>query len=199
MRSWHSMAVVLATAVPADPAPRLKDVKPILYYPTAVGEQWELGFDDADGSTKPPFVVASAAEKGGLTTVVVDTVGDCGDRSPGFTVQASAKGVCVVATAAEGPLGDPRWLLKLPARAGDRWEVPVTGRDGKPAVMVRTIGGEEEVTTPAGRFKAIRVDVEYPAGTAWNTEWWAPNRGPVREVTHGNAYTLVLKAVTPSK
>jgi hypothetical protein len=195
-RLLSAAALALGLAAPLSPAaPRLKD-PPVLYYPTAVGERWELGFDDADGSTKPPLVVASASEKDGVTTVDIDFVDGGGDRSPAFTAQASARGVCVVATAREGPLNSPRWLLKLPARAGDRWEVPVLGQDGKPAVLCKTVGGQEEVTTPAGKFKAIRVDVEFPAGKVYQTEWWAPGRGPVKEV---GVLTLVLKAVTPSK
>jgi hypothetical protein len=134
-----------------------------------------------------------------VTTVGIDYVDGGGDHLPAFTVQASAQGVCIVATAPEGPLATPRWLLKLPARSGDKWEVPVADQKGKPAIMVRTVRGEEEVSTPAGRFTAVRVEVEYPAGTPWETEWWAPHRGSVKEVGVGGAQTLVLKVVTPGK
>jgi hypothetical protein len=190
-----ALALGLAAAL-ARAAPRLKDGNPVLYYPTAVRERWEPGFEDADGSTKPPLVVASASEKDGVTTVDIDFVDGGGDRSPAFTAQASAGGVCVVATAREGPLKSPRWLLKLPARAGDRWEVPILDQDGKPAVTFRTVGGQEELTTPAGKFTAIRVNVEFPAGKVYQTEWWAPGRGPVKEV---GIQTLVLKTVAPGK
>jgi hypothetical protein len=180
-------------------APRPKELpKPVLYYPTTVGEQWVLGLDLEDGTTVAPVVVVSAAEKGGVTTVAVANVNKDGTHTAGFTVEVSDKGVCVVANP-RGKVDPPHWQVKLPAKAGTQWEVPVTGRDGKPGVMVRTVAGEEEVATPAGTFRAVRVAVEYPAGTPWVTEWWAPGRGKVKQSSPGAAYPLVLKSVTPAK
>jgi|GEM_PF-5280401 len=59
--------------------------------------------------------------------------------------------------------------------------------------MVRTVVGEEEVVTPAGTFKAVRVDTEYPKGTCWSKVWYAPGRGAVK--TEQGGREIVLKWV----
>ena len=193
-----SAVLVLGVALAIAPAaPRPKDrSKPVLYHPTNVGEQWVLGFDMENGTNMAPLVVTSAVEKDGITTVKVANVGRDGTPGLGFTVEVSEKGVCMVENAS-GKLDDPRWLLKLPAKPGSKWEVPIKDRGRKPETMVRTVVGEEEVVTPAGTFKAIRVDIEFPAGTPWLTEWWAVGRGKVKQ--SGSPVPLVLKSVTPGK
>jgi len=191
-------ALVLSVTLPiALAAPRPRDAsKPVLYYPINVGEQWVLGFDMENGTNMAPLLVTSAVEKDGITTVKVANVDRDGTPGLGFTVEVSEKGVCMV----ENPSGrfdDPRWLLKLPAKPGSKWEVPIKDPGRKPETMVRTVVGEEEVITPAGTFKAVRVDIEFPVGTPWLTEWWAVGRGKVKQ--SGSPVPLVLKSITPGK
>ena len=194
-----SLGVVLAMFLPgAGSAPKLKGPPPPPYFPTRVGEQWVLGFEEPHGRNMAPLVVTAAAEKDGVTTVTVANVNKDGTCGLGFTVEASDKGVCVVANAG-GKVDPPQWLVKLPAKAGTKWEVPVPGQGGKAEVMVRTVAGEEDVATPAGTFKAVRVEVEYPAGTASTTEWWTPGRGKVKQQSAGAAVALVLKEVVAPK
>ena len=200
MRRFIGLGLLLPlTVVSALAAPRPKGAPPPApYFPTRVGEQWVLGFEEPHGTNMAPLVVTAAAERDGVTTVTVANVNRDGGRDPGFTVEVSDKGVCVVANP-RGKVDPPQWLVKLPAKAGDKWEVPIAGRGGKPEAMVRTVAGEEEVVTPAGTFKAVRVEVEYPPGTAWTTEWWAPGRGEVKQLSAGAAVALVLKGVVPPK
>jgi len=196
--TWAAVALGLAVHG-SGAAPRPKGAPPPApYFPTRVGEQWVLGFEEPHGTNMAPLVVTAAAEKDGVTTVTVANLNRDGGRDPGFTVEASDKGVCVVADS-RGKVDPPQWQVKLPAKAGTKWEVPIPGRGGKPEVMARTVAGEEEVVTPAGTFKAVRVEVEYPSGTAWTTEWWAPGRGKVKQRSAGAAVALVLKEVVPPK
>jgi hypothetical protein len=70
--------------------------------------------------------------------------------------------------------------------------------------MKYTTVGEEEVEVPAGKFKAIRVDMvagdeRPPAGT---TYWFALGHGPVKILTrnpNGEERIQHLKAFIPAK
>jgi hypothetical protein len=64
-----------------------------------------------------------------------------------------------------------------------------------------TMGKEEEVEVPAGRFKALRVDAEYVRGDERqrHTFWHAPRVGLVKAVlkTDTAEWTQVLMSFTP--
>lgn len=101
---------------------------------------------------------------------------------------------------------DPaRALLKLPAKAGDSWDsAPPNAKVGGEAGDVRKVAGVEEVTVPAGTFKAIRVDVtRLLAGKQFIvSQWYAPDIGPVKtSFQYGDALPNVisLKKFTPGK
>jgi hypothetical protein len=176
-------------------APRGKEPqKGRLYFPTTVGEQWILGHDAEDGTNMDPMVVLSADESNGVMTVIAANIRKDGTVGQAMAWEVSEKGVFLVADKSV-KLDPPQWLLKLPAKPGLKWEVPLTGT--VEPVMVRTVAGEEKVETPAGTYQAIRIDAEYPAGKPWVTEWWAAGRGKVRVQSRFNA-PLVLKSVTPA-
>lgn len=90
--TWAAVALGLA-ASGSDAAPRPKgDPLPTSYFPTRVGEQWVLGFEEPHGTNMAPLVVTAAAEKDGVTTVTVANVNRDGTRGPGFTAEVSDKG-----------------------------------------------------------------------------------------------------------
>jgi hypothetical protein len=96
------------------------------------------------------------------------------------------------------PLHVPDCLLKLPPTPGAKWEQQMFAPDGTRQAegAVRTVGGEERVETPAGKFRAVRVDMEYPAGHLWSKTWYAPGRGVV--MTDFGGSTFKLKSFTPA-
>lgn len=73
----------------------------------------------------------------------------------------------------------PYLLLKRTPSPGDKWEasVAVGGRLSDNATV--TIGPEEDITTPAGRFRAIRVTLE--GRLIAYRRWYARGVGLVRE------------------
>ena len=66
-----------------------------------------------------------------------------------------------------------------------------------------TVGKEEEVTVPAGTFKAIPVTSQVDVGGRLlkNTSWYAPGVGVVKVVmaNDGNERVQELKEFTPGK
>ena len=89
-----------------------------------------------------------------------------------------------------------RAWLKLPAKAGEAWRVD--------ALDLRYTTGEEEVVeVPAGRFKAVRVELRRVMDgdvVYHNTDWYAPGVGVVKAISRdreGDRVT-VLKAFIPA-
>jgi hypothetical protein len=68
-----------------------------------------------------------------------------------------------------------------------------------------TVGGEEEVEVPAGKFKAIRIRQESTLknrSVSRVIDWWAPGRGTVKSrqiYDDGTEVVRVLKSFKPAK
>ena len=100
----------------------------------------------------------------------------------------------------------PMQLLKLPAKADDKWEHKrVLNPDEEPLMTSFITGPSEEVEVGAGKFKAIRVTSRRSGGgrSLHQTHWYAPNVGLVKEVTNKPGApietTWALKSFTPGK
>ena len=57
---------------------------------------------------------------------------------------------------------------------------------------------DDEVEIPAGKFKAVRVELADPGAEARTTLWFAPAVGVVK-IASGANQVPVLKAFTPGK
>jgi hypothetical protein len=194
MSRLFGLALVLGTMSIASAAPKVADKgKAPAYFPTTVGERWVLAVTSEPGNRVTNFEeVVAVAEKGGVTTVTVARLRPDGSRQDEYTVEASADGVCVVA-AGERKYDRPTWLVKTPTKLGTQWEV--TARDG--TAIVYTVVREEKVDTPVGTFKAVRVDTVDATGKPRASEWYAPGRGRVQQVSDG--CTVQLTSVTHAK
>ncbi|VTR96146.1 Uncharacterized protein OS=Neosynechococcus sphagnicola sy1 GN=DO97_13785 PE=4 SV=1: DUF3108 [Gemmata massiliana] len=182
--------IALAPAAPVPPAQ-----KPVLYYPTSVGAKrvYEWG-----GNNRTEQVTA-VDEKDGKTIVTVGVLVD-EKVTPYCKILVSDKGLFFGVDGLE-ETKFPYPMLKLPAKAGDRWDWEVAEVARK---VICTVGAVEEVEVPAGKFQTIRVESEAPVGktgTQKTTQWYAPNMGWVKMVTRaGNAEeTRVLKSFTLGK
>ena len=79
---------------------------------------------------------------------------------------------------------DPFVRLKLPPTKGDTWEWK--GDIGKDkASVVFTNDGEEEISVPAGKYKAWKISAVMEIGGVKHTgaNWFAPNVGIVRQTS----------------
>jgi hypothetical protein len=182
------------SAVAAAPGAKDRDQNPQLYFPTKEGATRVYANRVGDRETELTDTVTRVEGKDG--TFRVTTVLKGGAATEAVT-EVSAKGVFRVSVAGR-PLPALQALLKLPAKAGDAWEVRPAGPGGP--VFAYTVGKEEEVEVPAGKFKAVPVEMKADAfGRVQTTKtWYAPGVGAVK-VTGPGERTQVLKSFTAGK
>ena len=197
-RRLLALLTLLAFWLSAESAPRKGDDKPILYLPTTVGDKRVLESTWNGKSDESTEWITAVETKGGMT-VVSFTREEGGPTM--YQYGASSDGMFRVSSG-DVVYDPPYRLLKLPPKEGETWEAvrPATG--GEPAQIFKyTTGKEEEVETPAGKFKAVRVEMETVLNKAImrTTYWHAPVAGMVKIVTHDKRgdRVQVLKSFTP--
>jgi len=183
-------------AVPLAAAPVPKHLfpkDPPLYYPTKVGTKWVYSEDGIERT-----LVVEAVERGhGGLAVTVATV-DGGGRVAHEKVVVSPGGLARLVTE-EGQ----RELLRVPHEKGDTWDYAIGSPELLLAVLTATAAGEENVTVPAGKFVAARVDYELTTPvpqeqkSRW-TCWYALGVGLVKMEYDGKVFRA-LKSFTPGK
>lgn len=185
-RSLAAPAFLLtAAALAAQPPDRP------LYFPTKVGSTWE--YDDGGGTKAATKTVAKAEKtaRGWEVSVRADKApGEAGDDR----VLVSEKGVFVMGERDE-KYNPPLCVLKLPAHAGDTWDITAPKIAGK-----ATTFGEEPVEVPAGKYTAVRVDTTMAlrGTTVKRSYWYAPGVGLVKATEDGKAL-VTLRRFTPGK
>jgi hypothetical protein len=157
-----------------------------LYYPTTVGAR--IVYRSADGSDDVRSV--SKVERKGRDVVVHETRVIDGEDVP-----IGATGLLRTSSGGRD-LDPPLRLLKLPAKPGETWEWTNPADRGKYAMKTR---GQEEVTVPAGKYKAVVVEQEHTRGgqPVRTVYWFAPGVGLVKAVTKlddGERVDLELKS-----
>lgn len=204
IRAAALVLIVLAAIVPAPaaPVPRHLMKEPTVYHATEVGAKWVYTVsDDADPRGREVVeVVMSVLEPrdgSGAKFVEVGTLVEGKPQSVGYRVAVSAGGL------AEGKFEGPEKFvrrtttLRVPDTLGSRWEEKIEGRGECKAV--HTFRGAEEVTVPAGKFTALRVDTQYQFAHAtwykWH-RWYAPGVGLVKAEQDRGA-KKVLKSFSP--
>lgn len=177
------MVAALLAAGCAAPEPRIERYRPVL-----------------PGSTTT-MSVTSTGSYGSGTTQVTTTIDQRNWEGRTVISQESAAGAMLLDPADGsrlgfvGPNGQTQWTLKppvgfrYPMEVGKRWvaesTLTLTGPQGTRAWPVRSewsVEALEEVTVPAGRFKALRVTVnDTMGGQPWNADtYWVE---PVQEFT----------------
>ncbi|QEL14255.1 hypothetical protein [Limnoglobus roseus] len=198
---YHSLLAILAVAPLAAPVPKVP-AKTEMYFPTKVGAKWVYvyEFKGLCGSNQEQTDEVTAVEKkGGVFWVTVrQDVHGLPNSVSQFTV--SGDGVTVSGRGGR-MLPDPYPWVKLPAAAGDTWEICHSEPDGKPGTRttVYTVGTAEKVLTPAGLFTTIPV--QFKKAQFGGTMWHAPGVGPVKAVigSGGLEVTMTLKSFIPGK
>ena len=183
----QSLFFVLSVAVLIIPTNPLlsqdKNAKKSDYYPLKVGTQWHYK-GEANGV---PLMLRNEVTKieniNGVEMGRIETFAQ--DRSVANEhISANAKGI--YRNRIQGTEPDPAvMILQYPAKPGDKWNI-------ESKVGGETIKGvykteEEEVTVPAGKYKAIKVisDAEViPSGQkVLSTVWMVDGVGIVKQIT----------------
>lgn len=195
--------VLLVTGGFAGAQPK-KD-EPALYYPTREGDKrvYEIT-PRGEKATEITQVVTKAEVKDGVVRVALGLVVG-GEAHPYEEVEVSEKGVVMHVSLRQKV--DPLLpLLQLPAKPGNSWEYQPKATPGREFPKTKhTVGKEEDVEVPAGKFKAIRLELDQDRKDGKNpvrqTEWHAPRVGMVKKVTvwDGGETVWALKSFTPGK
>src|SRR5262245_16018340 len=144
-----ALFAALAASAPAAPRPK-ESAK--AYYATRVGDRlvyddrgrertWEVtAVEDKDGETVVTMTESSGEKSFQLEKVSVSAKGIRQLESFWFKVEAT-------------------YQIKSPARVGDTWDVHTDSQNAYAGwAGTLTAGKEEEVETPAGKFRAIPVE-----------------------------------------
>jgi hypothetical protein len=163
--------------------------------PTRVGDRLVHTLDDGREVVE---VVTKVEKTEAGTRVTFEWIEPDGSHTYDKTVVATARGFQVVEYTGQ-KLNPPMWDLKLPNEDSNRWTE--TWKLGDQIWHLETVGWEE-VTVPAGTFRAIRVERreesdELGVVTGQTTYWYAPGIGCIKW-SSGNQFRE-LKSFTHDK
>lgn len=182
----------LAGLGPGAPGAPVPTEQPVFYYPTAIGTV--LVYAHGEAEFDRVVTAVEDGKDGAKLVTVAQTTPSRVDKLE--TVSVPAAGLTVVRHRGKA-LDPPYDLIRPRAKPGDAWPValPLFPKNR----FTATLSGPEEVAVPAGRFRAVRVDLENGNGVGWSA-WYAPGVGLVRSGGGGGGAEPVieLKSVTPS-
>ena len=136
------------------------------YFPIALGNKWHLQFEKKGVKTSGIMEVVKVETAAGQTRAFLEMT-MMGKKLPrDGQISTSDKGVFL------HKLEPPVCLLKYPVKEGASWRVQ-SKNNGVEYLVVCTVGKWEQVEVPAGKFKAIKVHVEYEENVApFTTDYW---------------------------
>jgi len=192
------LVVALAPAAPIPPPPKTTP----LYFPTRVGTK-RVYLNEEDKSERVELVT-KVEDKDGAKLVTTqcdrDGVGECY-----LETVVSDQGLAIVRVEVieiNFQLDRPLWVLKVPLKAGSKWDFELAHRNLAGWSGTAIVEVHEKVTVPAGVFEAVRVK----SVTASNpsqviTTWYAPHVGVVKVIKKAKSGEAVevLKSFRPGK
>ena len=162
------------------------------YYPLTPGTKWIYELR-ADGQKKKlTNQVAKIETIDGKKLAVVETLID-GMVTGTAHIAVTDKGVmCHRMNGVE--LSPPICVLKYPFKKDETWEVETTLGTEKMTVKVKA-GASEEVTVPAGKYKAIKAEMDRTVAgmQASATSWFAPDVGVIKQTMSAGGSTATLE------
>jgi len=170
------------------------------YYPLKVGNTWSYKFS-MNGQTLPLKTKIVAVEKvGGADLYHLEATIQGVPNTTTEDLEANAKGVFrhKYSGMESKP---PVQLLRTPVKDGDTWksDINIAGQAASLSAKV----GREDVTVPAGKYKAVTVKIETDImGQKIDTTYWfAEGVGIVKQVINlpNGAATMELEKFEPGK
>jgi hypothetical protein len=196
VRSALIAALLLILGGIAFAAPRPKDTaKEPVYFPTVEGTTLVYKVGDREETE----VVSKVEVKEGDKVVHISSI-EAGVHKPLMVVRIGKDGLYLLEET--GQKYDPPWcILKLPAKAGDKWTTNTTRPDIGNLASSETIKSVEELTVPAGKLEKTVV-VESTSMVAGKTNtvsyWFSDGVGWAKISVAGQA-TKELKSVSVPK
>ena len=179
-----ALSVLIPALSLAAPVPKAKEAE--LYFPTQEGTKRVMQMKEGINTTETTETVTKVEQKDGVYRVSLGR--EVGGRPAGTAqiFEVSAKGVFRL-TSGGVETKTPYMVLKLGVKEGESWtsELDIPGRgglDGTTGKTKHTLGQEEEIEVPAGKYKALRVESESDNNgtTSKSTIWIAPGVGIVK-------------------
>lgn len=186
------LAVSLAAPVP-------KEKPAEVYFPTVVGTKRVLETTINGTTSETTEEVTKVEEKDGVFTVTMEW--PAFGKTTAGVFEVTDKKVRRVGVQLPGVKEPDQWaLLDLGVKVGDSW-VHEPEINGRKLTTTFTLGKEEEVEVPAGKFKAIPVIEQKGKNVDKWTQWYAPGVGLVKRHYESKAVktTVVLKSFTLGK
>lgn len=175
-----------AAPVPAPPPPN----DPI--FPTAVGTTWVYAhFSKGKMVGEEAVETISAVEvKNGDAVITIESVTGT-IRTPAAVLRLNKDGLCRLSSAGY-EYTEPFWLLKTPAKPGDKWQYDVKYKSAKfnGEVGTKTIGEPDVFELNGKKHKAVRVIAEVACSKPI-TSWFVPGIGLVKQQTPATEYRLL--------
>jgi hypothetical protein len=180
-----SLVLLSASLVSAAPIPEPKPFS----HPSTVGTKWVY----QNGDREQTVVVSAVEKKGAETIITLEEVLKDGKTTPYEIIAISEKGIFRLDVIGLKPKG-PMCLFRFPPKAGDNWQVEISVAALGP-MTVSTIG-LEDVTVPAGTYKAWRVEAKFATvGKQVGTCWFVPGLGLVKSTW--DTQEQILKSFKP--
>lgn len=165
------------------------------YLPLKVGNSWTYKVEFGGQNLSISQKVSKIEKKNNQDVASIDS--DFGGQM--ITEQTSSTDKGVFRYSFQGINVDPPiQALKLPAKKGETWDAKfsIMGQDLTAKMKTE---GEEDVTVPAGKYKAVIVamDMEIMGQMISAKSWFAPNVGIVKQTFNfaGNNGTSELEKV----
>ncbi len=169
-------------------APKPAETAPV-YFPSKVGDTRVYRLSNAEITE----TITSSDKKDEVMSLEMETTFPVGSKLKTL-VRITDKGMFKTAEG-ETTYDPPICILPSPATPSKTWEFEYQVNDTKRTGKARIVG-LEEVEVPAGKFKCIRVDSDYPGAdgtTICISSWYAANVGLVKEA-HGKNEMSCLKS-----
>jgi RNase P/RNase MRP subunit p29 len=180
-------------------APVPKDKPGVPYFPVTLGTKRVVERTTGTLVLVTEEEVTKVEEKDGVFTVTLTSTSviEGGGKRLGFPATYLVTDKTVTYTFG----GEILWKrLDLGVKAGESWAVESKGVGDAKVTTTYTVGKEEELEVPAGKFKAIPVTEQRAKSEKKTIRWFAAGVGVVREESEsfGKA-VIVLKSFTPAK
>jgi hypothetical protein len=165
------------------------------YYPLQVGNKWHFRIETGGNTGKAVSTVAAMETIDGKDLARVDFSVD-GKIVASEHLAQTDKGIFRHLND-KVAISPPIKLLQYPAMAGEKWKGDFTAGKDKASYACET--AEENVTVPAGKFKALRVTLKVDAEEKGDTRtvltsyWFVENIGFVKQTVKGENFQAIIE------